>query len=1806
MAPRDRSALSDAGAVNVRFLLISATVFVLVALAILGLYIGQRAFSPRVYLEDMQRAIAEHDLERAIVLFEKALQKGHRPNAKSEKQTLARIYMSVSPPRVDKAIALFESAAEQDPQDVELQVILARLHLEVGNAAAARTYGRAAVENATPSTWQDHLQLVDACWILSGLAEDEAGRIEELRNAEVHLRKALELGEAELDPYRMALGSWRLHGSMIGGPNLREFLRRRVTRLNEGDRRKLETASDEWFARAQHDCGNLMIYADLCALLDRWPTASQGIRDFLGATTEADGGCIAALSFIAAESGDLDLAIELRETAVGLDPDRSLPTALVLARALQRRGEADRAAAFLDEFSSPAEDDPAVLGDIALLNTELGRLDEAAATLARLEEGGAADAATLAGLKAYLALRQGSPREALKLLGDAPAAAGGSKPPWYDFVRGEALARIGDLTGAKEALLRAWESGSDVGGLKLALAEILVRAREFREAERWIAEHEIEAEPGSSRATLLRARIALAQGQFTQAERHLREILASSADDPEALFLLATVLRDTGRADEARRFFERAARGTGSEFAAAALIESARLARQAGELQAARDLAEEALRGNPESAEALQVLDELARAQSEPSIVASRLAEDADDSTALEAAARSALADRDATAAEDALRRCLATEPAGTERWKRLWWSWISVLVSEERIDEAEQALAQARPLVGRDPVLEYAEALLAVARGEHEASLPSWELYLKSQPGDVNARTLFASSLLRVGRASEAAQQARAAVDGGGQTDRPWVLLADALYRSGDLDGAIRVAQEALERFPGSVDLLSTGADLYQLAGQMDRAIQLRQQLTQAAPGRQENYLGLAELALLSGDPSAATRWVREVAREEQTPRAVFLEAVAQFRMGNRAEADALVQDYARQNPDDADGVWRTARYFMETARPEDAVSWFDRALSGRPDDTALEVERANAIAQCGRSDEALEVLAKLDERDPGNVQVQLGRITVLLSDDRFEGALDEAHKLLAAHADVKEAYRLESQILAAMGRLDEAEDSLAKGRTLPGDTAADDYIEASILLRKLGRLPTGEVQNVLSSARESLRRVARRRPDLGELWMMLARISLELRDPKDAVASIERIERLAAVGDETCLLAVRAFGMMGDRKGELTWRERLAAIDPDNAANWIDIALRRIEAGDREGSLQAAQAAARAASSADPARVQRLVALFLALDRDQDAEEFLRSYAETEGPAAAEALRARALLDVGRLEEAEKLTAEVLESRADDPQILLTRATVLESLGRSDEALAAYERAASLDPSSEERACDYASALARTGASAKAMDVVRKVLADHPDSLRGRIVLGELLAAEGRWAEALSTAREVQERRPDLPEAVLWQARILARAADRPDSGVAWDQVIEVLDSVPRDTAYYDDALLLRAQIEAERGLLLEASERCRSVLRRRPDSLAALRLGVGLLLRRQSFREAQELIDDSARRSVPAPAHAELTGRVALAASREAVARGAGGEAADWLKRGEAAYRYLADARPDAPDAWLGLAEILAAQGRWEDAEAAAAGWVDGEQAPASVLQWSRVLRRGGRGEQADALLDRWIESHPAPFTPVHRERVDALLSQGRNEDALRLASRFADTDSRNPDALIILGQALMVTGDRERALETSRRAASIDADPPADVLERHAAVLFEMGLNEEAVETLNRILSEDPGRPMAMNNLAWILAVSDPPDLERALDLVRRARSMVPDDPSILDTEGLIQWKLGDPYFAAELFRRSLGRRPAPAVRLRLAETLAAVGKSEEAAREARTVLESGAPPDVVGDAQALLDRIGAGS
>jgi tetratricopeptide (TPR) repeat protein len=163
---------------------------------------------------------------------------------------------------------------------------------------------------------------------------------------------------------------------------------------------------------------------------------------------------------------------------------------------------------------------------------------------------------------------------------------------------------------------------------------------------------------------------------------------------------------------------------------------------------------------------------------------------------------------------------------------------------------------------------------------------------------------------------------------------------------------------------------------------------------------------------------------------------------------------------------------------------------------------------------------------------------------------------------------------------------------------------------------------------------------------------------------------------------------------------------------------------------------------------------------------------------------------------------------------------------------------------------------------------------------------------------------------------------------------------------------------------------------------------------------------------------------------------------------------------------------------------------------------------------------------------------------------------------------------------PERVLVLGlrgESLLKRGDRDGGRAVLEEALALAPRHPGALL--HLAQLdHQAGNLDAAVARYRRLIEVEPDNALALNNLAYILAVSqNKPD--EADPLARRAVALVPEDGVALDTLAWIRHLLRDTRTAATLIADAVRLSPAqPEIRVHAAAIQAALGNRDAASRE----------------------------
>jgi tetratricopeptide (TPR) repeat protein len=387
---------------------------------------------------------------------------------------------------------------------------------------------------------------------------------------------------------------------------------------------------------------------------------------------------------------------------------------------------------------------------------------------------------------------------------------------------------------------------------------------------------------------------------------------------------------------------------------------------------------------------------------------------------------------------------------------------WQTLGQFHERRDNWEEAAAAyaeaiaASPKPNRDVQIRYAAALINAEGGAGKARGVLNEM-LKGAPDDTRVLYLLSMAEREDGDSGAAEATARRilAIEPASVTGlRALVSVFFDRFDYRQVAEAVAPLVKDVSRakgreLEGAAILVQAGIAHQQLA-QWDAAIAAYSAAKTLTPRDPEidAYLVQANLAARRFDRADAL--AREaLARDPDQPRMVRLRAQAWLRTGKTAEANKLLEDSARQQPQNREYVVGLADLYADQKRTADAVRVLEQARTTFGDDHTLTMRIANAYEAAGQLDAAEKELRKLVSADPLNADA-LNSLSYMFADRglRLDEAIELAQRAVKIEPENPAYLDTLGWALFKQGRIDEAAAPLGRAATsLTGNSVIQDH---------------------------------------------------------------------------------------------------------------------------------------------------------------------------------------------------------------------------------------------------------------------------------------------------------------------------------------------------------------------------------------------------------------------------------------------------------------------------------------------------------------------------------------------------------------------------------------------------------------------------------------------------------------------------------------------------------------------------------------------------------------------------------------
>ena len=952
--------------------------------------------------------------------------------------------------------------------------------------------------------------------------------------------------------------------------------------------------------------------------------------------------------------------------------------------------------------------------------------------------------------------------------------------------------------------------------------------------------------------------------------------------------------------------------------------------------------------------------------------------------------------------------------------------------------------------------------------------------------------------------------------------------------------------------------------------------------------------------------------------------PYTSFLIGRAQEQAGDFDSADAAYKAAAELRPSWASPRAGMARLAMRKGDKQAAAANAIAAALRRPDDVETQVLSLVALGMdsANLDDDRIEQLNQLIDQVqsayPGEPRTLLLRVKLLAEVGKKDESLVAARRLLDARPVMQAPVLLNLASLSreyGLGVDQEVYDlvrseygqtpDIALARAVDLSQTAD----AAEALALFDQLAGGADSLAWQTARaQLLERLGR--PEAGARWAELAdrnpqdldvqRAALKsqaLWQDRDAVKRIiERVREQSATGDDRWRVEMARFLLTGpDRVASAAEADvLLEAYLRNNPPSGQALTLRgtaKQYLKQPDIAVQLLQRAVSLEPTNPRIRLELARAFALSGSRDKAADQ-TRQALTAEGLDADETRFAvQLLVSQGQAAEAIQPMERLFERGEASQQDLYGLAELYLQTGQNEKVRAVLPRL--LENPDQTAVLAAANLYGRLGEQQKAKESLDKLEGLGLPEADVKSLRGIFLARFGDAEAALAAFTDATELAPS--DAVKWRNLV--------EIHLRMNQLSEAIDAARRGLQAVPDDPALRA-----------VADHAEQVQRLGSDSglLPLFTALVGDDASRTASLETLAVIDQARQRNLPGP---ELARRLSELSTRyprfeavrllEITALYQTGEKDEAVRQAEAAANDFADSAAAARLA----AETLLDTQQWSRALLAAEQWKQRDPVNAALADTLIAVAQGqlGRPERGVETLEPYrstITTDPDRYPRLTqqyarlnaqagrvgaaRDVLDPLMSKSGQwrlmaldiassavDDTTAAAAWMDDVAAAIPQRATgeqtALAHAWWTLGKRAKQQAYIERAkAVLNADTLAAAGDANMYFLRGMIAESEqdwpaAEDAYRQVFRADAGSAGARNNLAMVLAQSDPPQLEEAIGLAEDATRMVPNEPNYYDTLAQVQARAGRFDAAADSIRRAIDLDPTnPQWRVRLNE------------------------------------------
>jgi tetratricopeptide (TPR) repeat protein len=525
-------------------------------------------------------------------------------------------------------------------------------------------------------------------------------------------------------------------------------------------------------------------------------------------------------------------------------------------------------------------------------------------------------------------------------------------------------------------------------------------------------------------------------------------------------------------------------------------------------------------------------------------------------------------------------------------------------------------------------------------------------------------------------------------------------------------------------------------------------------------------------------------------------------------------------------------------------------------------------------------------------------------------------------------------------------------------------------------------------------------------------------------------------------------------------------------------------------------------------------------------------------------------------------RLPEAQEVLRAGLQKNPDAPQLYIDWANILSNAGRTTDADGVLDRLRNQMPKSPEATIAIGDYYAQRHDLDKALAEYRRGLSIVPGNLDIEKRMQEIYLISNRTDELSRLDNQLMKQAPNDLIVSVDHGRVLLAQGKHQEALVALQKAVQgAPDSA--EAHYYLGVAYWQT------GSLGQANSEFHEAVRVSPGFPLALRGLAELSLAQNHPSDAQVYAQELIQKSPGDVNDRILLGEIFLREER--------------LRPAEEQFLAASQLAPNQAAVHLDLAHLYYAEKKWTqaDKEFETAIRLDPSN-PTTLSPYVDFLVARQQVPKAITLAQQFVSAHPE--NAQGHVLLGALQFDSKNTSAAQMEfERAIQIDPKNVQGYLHMGQVYQEKNQSDAAIGQYEKA--LDLRPTSAALVTMVGNLYlDEGDLETARKYYERALQADPNFAVAIANTAWVDA-EEGKNLDVALSMAQKAKSLMPEVASISDTLAWVMYKNGNYSGAIPLLEECVKKTPDSAqFRYHLGLALMADGQKESGKTQLQAALQ----------------------